>query len=480
MNNQVYRRAKTWQLAFFAMNNSATNVYMFLMSYISYYATGIAGLGVAIVGIISTSSRLWDAVTDPIVGWFIDKTNGKFGKFRPFMVLGNVILAVSVLVIYGTVHLVPEGFRLVYYILLYGVYIIGYTFQTACTKAGQACLTNDPAQRPRYSFYDSIFGAIVWAVLPIVASGPLYKWGGGFTEKYFMMFCGISIVLSAVFTFFAVIGIWSHDNAEYFGNGDEQQKVAVKDYLDVIKSNRALQMLVVSAASDKLAQTVKTSSVLMVVLFGVYMGNYSLYGTASGIVTIPSILMSLIGVGFAAKLGMKKTLVGFTLLDLGIAASMFAIAVGCFFTGRVGPEMGIWATIFVVLYCVLYCAETMSSSIVVPMIADCADYEVVRSGRYIPGMMGTLFSFVDKLISSLSTTVIAFGLVAIGFRDVQPVAEDPLTSQLFIFMLIMYFGLPVLGWILNLIAMKFYPLSKEKMEEIQSEIAARKSKMDAQ
>ena len=34
------------------------------------------------------------------------------------------------------------------------------------------------------------------------------------------------------------------------------------------------------------------------------------------------------------------------------------------------------------------------------MTADCADYEVYRSGRYVPGLMGTLFSFVDKLISS--------------------------------------------------------------------------------
>lgn len=82
MENQQYHRAKQWQIAFFAMNNSATNAYMFLMTYISYYATGIAGLGVAIIGIISTAIRLWDGVTDPIVGFFIDRTNGKFGFYR--------------------------------------------------------------------------------------------------------------------------------------------------------------------------------------------------------------------------------------------------------------------------------------------------------------------------------------------------------------------------------------------------------------
>lgn len=41
------------------------------------------------------------------------------------------------------------------------------------------------------------------------------------------------------------------------------------------------------------------------------------------------------------------------------------------------------------------------------MTADCADYEVYRTGKYVPGLMGTLFSFVDKLVSSLAATVVA-------------------------------------------------------------------------
>ena len=48
---------------------------------------------------------------------------------------------------------------------------------------------------------------------------------------------------------------------------------------------------------------------------------------------------------------------------------------------------------------------SIASSIVIPMTADCADYEVYRSGRYVPGLMGTLFSFVDKIISSLAVYI---------------------------------------------------------------------------
>ena len=478
METSQYHRAKSWQIAFFAMNNSATNAYMFLMTFISYYATGIAGLGVAIIGIISTAIRLWDGVTDPIVGFFIDRTNGKFGKFRPFMVLGNIILAVMSLVIYSTVHLVPQNFRLIYYILMYALYIIGYTFQTACTKAGQACLTNDPAQRPVFTLWDSIFGCIVWAVLPMIASGPLFNKHGGFTEGYFIEFTIMTIVISAIMTLLAVIGIWSHDRTEYFGAGSDEQKLGFKDYVNVLKGNRAIQMLIVSAASDKLAANVKSNSVLMAVLFGVLIGNYSMYGTASALVTIPTVIAATLGTAYAAKKGMKKALVNYTLLDMVIAGIMFVLVVYSYATGT-HMGSGVLSIVFLGLYVLLTCSESLSGGIVIPMIADCADYEAARSGLYVPGMMGTLFSFVDKLISSLATTIISLGLVAIGYTTTQPGPDAEMTSGLFVFLLVMYFAMPFLGWIANLIAMKFYPLSKEKMAEVQAQVSALKASAEA-
>ena len=81
-----YRRAKTWQIGAFALNNSATNIFMFLMMYVSYYATGVVGLGTVIVSTLITMSRIWDGITDPIIGlWIIFGTprqNGFRGESR--------------------------------------------------------------------------------------------------------------------------------------------------------------------------------------------------------------------------------------------------------------------------------------------------------------------------------------------------------------------------------------------------------------
>ena len=121
----------------------------------------------------------------------------------------------------------------------------------------------------------------------------------------------------------------------------------------------------------------------------------------------------------------------------------------------------------------------MSGNIVIPMTADCADYEVYRSGKYVPGLMGTLFSFVDKMISSLAGTFVSLMIAAIGFKTEQPTQDTPYSSGIFWVTMICFIGAPMVGWICNLIAMKFYPLTKEKMAEIQDEIAAIKAKAQA-
>ena len=163
-----YRRAKTWQIGAFALNNTATNIFLYLMLFVSYYATGVVGLGTVIVSTLITMSRMWDGITDPIIGLWIDKTDGKMGKFRPFMIMGWVVMTIITLLMFFTTHLVPENMRLIYFIILYLVYIVGYTFQTACTKAGQTVLTNDPEQRPLFSTFDMSYTSLLFAGAAIV------------------------------------------------------------------------------------------------------------------------------------------------------------------------------------------------------------------------------------------------------------------------------------------------------------------------
>ena len=158
-NNQGMNRAKFYQLALFPMNNGATNVYFVLiLSYIATFGENILGL-IGFASVMVTVMRLFDAITDPIIGSLMDKTNTKFGKFRPFMVIGNVIMAVSVLILYICTPAIPATMmwaRYLAFTVLYMIWVIGYTFQTSVTRAAQAVLTNDPKQRPLFTIFNTI------------------------------------------------------------------------------------------------------------------------------------------------------------------------------------------------------------------------------------------------------------------------------------------------------------------------------------
>ena len=133
-------RVPLWRIGGFALNNTATNLYLFLMNYVAYYLGGFAGVATVTASSFAMMMRIWDGVTDPFIGFVVDKTNGKFGKNRPFMVIGNVILLVMSFIMYHVTHLLPENnaLRFGFFIVIAAVYYVGYTFQCVVTKSAQS------------------------------------------------------------------------------------------------------------------------------------------------------------------------------------------------------------------------------------------------------------------------------------------------------------------------------------------------------
>ena len=471
-----YHTSKPWKIGLFALNNTATNFYMFAMMFVSYYATGVAGLSVVIVSTILTLMRVFDGITDPIIGFIIDKTESKFGKFRPMMVLGNIILCGSVLIIFNVTHLLPQAFQLIFFIAIYAIYIIGYTFQTACTKAAQTVLTNHPKQRPLFSIFDATYNTVLFTGMQIVLASYLVPKYGGFTIGLFTELNTYAIVAAGIFTILAVIGIWEKDRKEFFGLANLTVQTKFRDYWPILKGNRPLQMLVISASTDKLANSIKQQPAIPIMFFGILIGDYALSGTISLVVVIPTLLITYLGLGIARKRGLKKSFVGGTWLAMITSFILVAFLLMIDPTTISLSNIGMTTIIFLVLFSLLQGFGSLTGNMVIPMIADASDYETYKTGRYIPGMLGTIFSFVDKLISSIAATIVGVLLASIGFTEVFPQVGDVLTPALLVMTFVMYFGIPILGWIASIIAMKFYILDDHKMEEIQQEIAEIKGK----
>ena len=495
MNEQSgMNRAKFYQLALFPMNNGATNVYFVLiLSYIATFGNKVLGLAMVFASFMVTGMRVFDAITDPIIGAIMDKTDGKFGKFRPFMVIGNIVMAISVIALYMLTPLVPESMlwlRYTLFIILYAVWVIGYTFQTSVTRSAQSVLTNDPQQRPLFTIFNTIgslagMGAMQF-IGPIIAGDGL---AGDYNATWFAIMTPIGIVVSVLLTVLAVIGIWEKDQTKYFGLGGKQETVKVSEYIGIIKGNKPLQRLMIAGGGCKLALSIATNMTVLIMLYSCMMGNYdNLYLPMMVVGYIFSVPFFALTVRTSQKHGQKRSLMTYVAVALicyiGVLVMLLLWRQGdpawnlTVYSGKLFGEgfqvtINLYTILFVLFFGIGYGAYYSTADMPIPMVADCADYETYRSGKFIPGIMGTLFSLVDKLVSSLSATVVSIALVFIGVNDL-PTKTTAYVSGMNWVVIALFCLVPMAAWALTLISMKGYELDGKRVKVVQAVNAARK------
>ncbi len=559
VGNVAVNRAKGWQIALFPFNNAATNVYFAFYNYFVYWAVlaltgstagaigGVVVSSVVAIGVSTFASlfaplmRVFDGVTDPVLGGLMDKTKTKLGKFRPFMIIGNAMLAFSVILMM-LVSQIASGviwLQWVLYIISYIIYVLGYTCQCAVTKAGQTCLTNDPKQRSQFVIWNMIgmIGSIV--LVNIMAGGVLtneaicqkgiifyeevaanggktvaeiiaelganaskytavldslnpestyvYLRGAAYGAQFYNIMVPFVVVISAVYTIMAVAAIWEKDRPEFWGVAGEPAKI--KDYIGIIKGNKEIRWLVLSSGLNKLASTVATSGTVAFLLYGCLMGDYNgLYIPFYALCFVFMGIFFLWGSKTAGRKGQKRGVAQFTVfaflfyIGVLIMLCIYDPANAATHLSLFSTEGGFHLTInaytifFIILYGCGYGAFNCCDNLTIPMVADCTDYETYRSGKYVPGIMGTIFSLVDKLISSLQTLLLQLFIVAIvPGLNALPGESTPYMDGMQLSCIICFCVLPMLAWLVTTFCMTRYGLSGKKLQEVQAVNAVRKA-----
>ncbi len=463
----IYRRAKTWQMALAAMVNGSNMCFYILMTYVSYIANQGYGIAVALTGIIMTATRIFDGVTDPICALIADRINTKFGRIRILVWLGWLVetAAVSIMFIFGS----NGSHGIVFFIIAYMLYIIGYTLYGIGGNTISPVLTTDPKQRPMYGLWSTVYGYFFPTILMMVVQvGILPMYGGEYTLPMLRTVCIFSVCLAAFCNLLVCLGVRHVDKPENFANvGTEKkdEKISVKDMWNLIKENRALQMYAVAAASDKLAMQTGGQAIVNTMLFGICIGNMSISTMLSAVTMLPSILFTFVGARMAGKRGNKETMVLWSWICIIISAvvMVFSFAIDMrTITVSIVPTV-----IFFGCYLLINASKMCVSTATAAMLPDVVDYEFYRSGNFMPGVVSATYTFIDKLISSFGSTIATACVAVIGYRTVMPQPTDAPTTAIKTLTLILTFGVPILGWLCSVVAMKFYPVNKEKMVAIQ-------------
>jgi Na+/melibiose symporter-like transporter len=469
-----YRRAKLWQIILVAFNAFNGMAMYFLIGLASYSASIGYGIATLVVGGLLTFTRIFDAITDPLLAFVYDRFNTPFGKVRPLMLLGWAIQSAGVLCMFNFFS--SKGHGVGMFLLFYMVYVIGYTMVNMTAQTLPALMTNDPKQRPTVGVWQTALNYITPMVLNIVVYTKLMPaFGGNFNQEFLNVVTWLCIGLSFVGVVLVCIGISAYDKPENFkGLGKKaDERLKVKDMLNVLAHNKPLQCYIVSASSDKIAQTAASTGIVATMLSGILIGNMQLATILTVAGMLPSIIFAVIGAKYAGKHGHKESIVRWTWACIG------AGAISILFFVLIDPKsiahMGVTMILFVILTFVTngfaMCVTTANTA----FMADIIDYELDRGGKYIPAVVSGTYSLIDKIVSSFSAAIATGCVALIGYTSTMPQPGDPNTAGVFWMTMFLRYGLAILGWICTLLAMKSCRLDKAAMVEVQRRIADKKA-----
>ena len=397
------------------------------------------------------------------------------------MVIGILIMAFAVFMLYCICPNISEDqmcLRYAAFIVLYAVWVIGYTFQTSVTRSGQTVLTNDPNQRPLFTIFNTIGSMAGMGLMQFLAPIIRANVADYSSANFYRVLTPIGIVISILLTILAIIGIWEKDQPKYFGiGGEKQEKTKISEYIEIIKNNNPMQRLMVAGAGCKLALSIATNVTVLCMLYGCMMGNYDgLYLPMMVLGYVFSVPFFMLTVRTSQKKGQKASLMKYVSVALvcyiGVLVLLLLWKQGdpawnlCLISnGKL--SINLYTVLFILLFGIGYGAYYSTADMPIPMVADCSDYETYRSGKYIPGIMGTLFSLVDKLVSSLSATVVGIAVSIIGLENL-PTADTPYSAGMNWIVIVLFCIIPMVAWAITLLTMRKYELTGDRMKEIQA------------
>ncbi|HSQ75173.1 MAG TPA: glycoside-pentoside-hexuronide (GPH):cation symporter, partial [Bacteroidota bacterium] len=225
----------------YSFGDAAANfVFQTMLIFQLGFYTDVFGITAAAAGTLLLVGRFWDALFDPFMGVVADRTNTRWGKFRPWVLWSAVPFAVLFVLAFTTPDFDPTG-KLVYAYVTYILLMTIYSVNNLPYSALNGVMTGDVNERTSLSQYRFFFAMTASFVvqgftLPMVA-----KLGGGDTAKGWQLTIGIFALLAVIF--FVITFLSTRERI----HPDPKQKSSPKqDFADLLKNGPWISMFVLT------------------------------------------------------------------------------------------------------------------------------------------------------------------------------------------------------------------------------------------
>jgi len=284
MSDKISLKTKfSYGVGMFGANFGCAPIYVFLM----FYFTDIAGLEAAFVGTMFLVARLIDAVTDPMMGMIVDNTRTRFGKFKPWIVIGTLLNALFILALFKS-HVFSGTSLYVYSTIIYILWGVSYTIMDIPIWSMVPALSKSRPEREKLVVWARLSASTVWWLVGAYGLATINYMGGSEQSNGFFNAavgaCAI-FVAGAFFLFFNV-----KEKVEV--EPKKAEKITVKDMLHIVSSNDQLKALIGCILSFNIAN-------MMIGGFGLYYFKYviglenmfSQYMMAAGLAEISGVFL---------------------------------------------------------------------------------------------------------------------------------------------------------------------------------------------
>ena len=409
------------------------------------YLTDTVGIAAAVAGSVIMVGKLVDAVWDPLLGYLSDRTKSRWGRRRPYILLGSIPLAFAMWWFFTNPHIQNPLLLAVWgassFILLNMVYSIVNIPYSALTPE----LTSDYHERSSLNGFRFMF-AVVGTLLGAASVGPLLAaFGGGPGADKSRGFSMMGAIFGAVMLVSAVITAVSVKEPTR-PRETKPEEGLVKTYLSVFK-NKPFLIILFTYALNLIGLTFLQG--VIAYYFSYIYGNEGLTTLAMAVLLVTAMVCIPISVSVSKRVGKKRT----------YQVCFFVLATAGLILFFLGHILGPWFFIGMMLYA----GVGVGFGFVAPfsMLPDAIEYDAVRTGFRKEGAFYGMWLFTSKIGSAFA--ILATGLVLSAGHFV-PNAVQADSAKLAIRLAIG--PIPAVFLFAALVLVGFYPIDEKKYAEI--------------
>jgi len=404
-----------------------------------HYLTDVVGILPGLAGTIVLIVRLWDAITDPIMGIISDKTRSPWGRRRPYLLFGSVPLFISMFVLYSSPGFTDQGKLFVWGILAFGLLSTAYTLVNIPYSSLTPELTSDYQEKTSLNGFRMSF-AVVGTLLAAGAAMPIVNLfdtkEAGFSAMGAVF--GFIMMSAALITFFSVQEP-EHEKRAETGLG-------LSAYKEILK-NKAYFLILGPWILNITGLTVVSGTL---VYYYKYIFNREDLVTLSMMVLILTALVCIpLWVKISGRYGKKKSYIA------GLVILAAALFLTYFFGHTIGPNFMFGIMVFAGI--------GLSTGYVFPwsIVPDAIEFDARKTGVRKEGAYYGLWTFGSKVGQGLAGALIGGMLDISGYI---PGAVQDEAARVAIRSLLGW--IPAVVYLGAAVFLLFYPLTKEKYEKL--------------